>query len=766
MERRLAAIFALDMVGYSRLMESDEADTLSRHKSLRQELIDPAISAHNGRVVKSTGDGLLVEFSSAVDAVECAVEIQRDMTSRTPDVPVERRIQFRIGINVGDVVVEDGDIHGDGVNVAARIESLADPGGIFISGSAHHQVRNKVKLGFEDLGLHEVKNLALPVHVFRVLLDPAATGTSPGRRSFKQRQVVQWAVAYFAVAWLSLELFDLVAEQFMWPIWIRQGATVLLLFGLLITLVLAWQHGERGRQKVGAGEFVLLVALLTLAGGSVWMLKSRSQALPLGQSSVAGFAFRQAPLPEHSVAVLPCTNLSGDAEHEHFADGLAAELITRLSAVSELRVPSQTSSFTFKGRNVPIEEVASTLRVRNVLECGVTVEGTRLRVSTRLVNAETGYTLWSQAYDRGVEGLLDVQKEIATTVVARLEVELRSNETRQLTRRWTEDPEAYDHFLRGIQYQLRAPTPDNVELGRQQFEKAIELDPEFGRAYARLAVQWVVIANYLYAPAVEAYTEVERLAERAIELDGELFEAYWALGWSELSFRYAWQRAIEHFQRTIALAPGEWAGYHSLGMVKGVLGQTDEQLEAAQIAFDLDPLAYWPQIGLLSAAARRRDYDEGVRQSAKLAEMQPDDPFSRIELAVMLVRAGRIPEAQVYRTEAEQLAPGAPGIHLWAAMVDAAAGDSIRALAAVETFLATGRTPETPGIEGILASLYGELGLRDEAMRWLTQAHRNHDTTMLFLDNEAFDSLREDDRFATLIRELELPEDIYLRPRI
>ena len=276
MERRLAAIFALDMVGYSRLMESDEVDTLSRHKSLRQGLIGATIASHNGRVVKSTGDGLLVEFASAVGAVECAVEIQRDMASRTPDVPVERRIQFRIGINVGDVVVEDGDIHGDGVNVAARIESLADPGGIFISGNAHHQVRNKVKLGFEDLGLHEVKNLALPVHVFRVLLDPAASGTAPGRRSFKQRKVVQWTAAYFAAAWLSLELFDLVAEQFMWPIWVRQGATVVLLFGLVVTLVLSWYHGERGRQRVGAAELALLATLLALAGGSVWMLKGRS----------------------------------------------------------------------------------------------------------------------------------------------------------------------------------------------------------------------------------------------------------------------------------------------------------------------------------------------------------------------------------------------------------------------------------------------------------------------------------------------------------
>ena len=764
MERRLAAIFALDMVGYSRLMESDEADTISRHKSLRHELIEPAISAHNGRVVKSTGDGLLVEFASAVAAVECAVEIQRDMASRTPDVPLERRIRFRIGINVGDVVAEDGDIHGDGVNVAARIESLADPGGIFISGSAHHQVRNKVKLGFEDLGLHEVKNLAQPVHVFRVLLDSTASGTSPGRRSFKQRKVVQWTAAYFAAAWLSLELFDLVAEQFMWPIWVRQGATVVLLFGLLVTLVLSWYHGERGRQRVGPGELALLTMLLALAGGSVLMLKSRSDS-GLTQASMAGFSFRADPLPEHSVAVLPCSNLSGDQDHEYFADGLASEVITRLSAVTDLRVPSQTSSFTFKGQNATIEQVASALRVRNVLECGITGDGTRLRISTRLVDAETGYTLWSQVYDREATALLDVQQDIAQTVVGRLQVELRGNEATQLTRRWTEDPQAYDHFLRGIQYQLRAPTADNVAAGARHFERAIEIDPTFGRAYARLAVQQIVVGNMMLGSPAEAYAESERLARRAIELDGELFEAYWALGWAELMYRHQWQKAREHFQRTIALAPGEWAGYHSLGMAEGALGRHEKALEAARIAFDLDPLAYWPALGLKTAHLRLRDYEAAAGRLEGMAEMQPDDPWSRAELGLLFVRLGRVEEAERYLIEAEELASDDEYFLLYTAQARAIAGDTAAVLALAVPFEQSIDSIAASLVAKKLAFLYAELGRRDEAMRWLTEALANYDSIVIYLWAEEFDSLRGDPRFATLIRELGLPEDVYLEPR-
>jgi len=761
MERRLAAVFALDMVGYSRLMEADEADTLERQETLRAELIDPTITRHHGRVVKGTGDGLLAEFASAVDAVVCAAEIQREMTEREADSPPERRIQFRIGINVGDIVARNGDIFGDGVNVAARIEALADPGGILISGSAYNQVHNKVQLGFEDLGPVDVKHLERPVHAYRVLLDPVASGTSPRRQSFKQRKVVQWTAAYFAAAWLSLELFDLVAEQFMWPIWVRQGATVLLLFGLLVTLVLAWYHGERGRQRVGAGELVLLAVLLGLAGGSVWLLKSRSDTA-VSQSSMAGFAFRAAPLPEHSVAVLPCTNLSSDEEQEHFADGLAFELITRLSAVTELRVPSQTSSFTFKGQNATIEQVASALRVRNVLECGVTGDGTRLRISTRLVDAETGYTLWSQVYDREAADLLDVQRDIAQTVVGRLQVELRGNEAAQLARSWTEDPQAYDHFLRGIQYQLRPPTPENVASGIREFERAIEIDSTFGRAYARLAVQQIVVGNMMLGSPAEAYAETERLARRAIELDGELFEAHWALGWAELVYRHQWQKAREHFQRTIALAPGEWAGYHSLGMAEGTLGRYEQALEAARIAFDLDPLAYYPWWGLKTAHVRLRDYDAAVRQLENHAEMEADDPWSRAELGLLLVRLGRAAEAERYLREAEELALDDKYFLLYTAQARAVAGDTAAALALAESFDQSIESGDAHLIAGILALVYAELGKPDEAMRWLTKAVANYDSMVIYLFEESFDSLRGDPRFAALIRELGLPEDVYL----
>ncbi len=177
-ERRLAAIMAADVVGYSRLMGEDEEGTLAALKAIRRELADPKIAEHRGRIVKTTGDGLLVEFASVVDAVRCAVEIQRGMAERNADVPAQRRIEIRVGINLGDIIIEDGDIFGDGVNVAARLEVLAEPGGICVSRVVRDQVRDKLDFAFEDLGEQQVKNIARPIRVFRVGV-PASHQESP-----------------------------------------------------------------------------------------------------------------------------------------------------------------------------------------------------------------------------------------------------------------------------------------------------------------------------------------------------------------------------------------------------------------------------------------------------------------------------------------------------------------------------------------------------------------------------------------------------------
>jgi adenylate cyclase len=758
MERRLAAILSLDMVAYSRLVEADESGTLTRLRSLIGTLVEPAVEQHHGRVVKGTGDGVLAEFADAKAAIACAAAIQQSTAAHESSVPKDQRIEFRIGINVGEIYAEDGDIYGTGVNVAARLEALADPGGILVSASAREQMADSEDYGFENLGPHLVKNIKTPVQVYRLLPNPHGKGILPLLKRLRKRKIVQWAVAYFAGAWLVLEVFDLVAEQFLMPVWVRQGATILVLFGLLATIVLAWYHGERGRQKIGWSEMAALTVILLLAGQSLWLLKSRHGEGPPGAPPMEQ-SFRVMPAPENSVAVLPCLNLSGDEEQSYFADGLAAEVITRLAAVSRLRIASHTSSFSFKGQNISLRDIADALRVRHILECDVFGDESRLKVSARLVDAESGYTLWSRSYNRMKAQLFDVQQDVARSVVDNLEIELAARERALVSRRWTEHSEAYDEFLQGLNYTVGFPTEERINRARSHLEQAIELDPTFARAYALLAVSWIVVGNFQFEPPDKAYAEARRLANIAIELDAELYESYWALGWAELSGRFAWQDAQSNFRKTIELAPGEWAGYHSLGYVLGTLGNIEQALQAARIAIDLDPLAFWPRHGHRVLLTRQRDYAAIIPAVEDMAEIFGWNFRLQGILTDALWRAGRTEEARAALTKLEAMVAQDEHPPLGLAQIYASFGERDRALGIIEQWEGQARESNRLNLAGAMAAAHGELGLCDQAMEWLIESRKQGELWILFLDDEAFDCLRDDRRFAALVKELGLPED-------
>jgi len=306
--RRLTTILAADVVGYGRLVGEDEAGTLAAVKSLRRELIKPKELQYQGRTVKLMGDGALMEFASVVDAVTFAVEVQAAMAERNLEVPEDRRLVYRIGINIGDIIVEGDDIFGDGVNLAARLEGLCEPGGIYVSRNVVEQVKGTLDLTFDDLGEKDVKNIAEPVAVYRVGLDDKAarlvTKLAPGGMTPRRR----W-----------------------WPM----PAAV--------------------------------VAVLVLAGGGVlWWQSGQPREEPAVVENTA------LPLPDKpSVAVLTFANLSDDPSLEYFADGMTEGLITDLSKISGLFVIARNSSFAYKGQQVELHQVAEDLGVRYVLEGSV-----------------------------------------------------------------------------------------------------------------------------------------------------------------------------------------------------------------------------------------------------------------------------------------------------------------------------------------------------------------------------------------------------------
>jgi TolB-like protein/class 3 adenylate cyclase len=458
-ERRLAAILAADVVGYSRLIEADEEGTLRRLKVLRAEIIDPKIAHHKGRIVKTTGDGLLVEFASVVDALRCAAEVQAAMAESNAPLPQDRRIQFRIGINVGDIVVEDGDIFGDGVNVAARLEGLAEPGGICVSARVREDAAGKLDLAFEDMGEQALKNIARPVRVYRVrsestLPNPprpeskAPLRPSGGRGRGPRSGRVRWAV-------------------------LRTGTSA--------PLTQPSPPGQRG-ERVKSASFELNFA------GKPSERSSPNPPPLAGEGSARGARVGAAeppalPLPDKpSIAVLPFANMSGDSEQEYFVDGMVEEIITALSRIRWLFVSARNSSFTYKGQAVDVKQVGRELGVRYVLEGSVRKAGDRVRITAQLIDAETGSHLWADRFDGSLEDVFELQDKVASSVAGIIEPALQAAETARSAGRPTDDLTAYDLYLRG--YAMALSSTRQTREALRLMEQAIARDPRYGPALA------------------------------------------------------------------------------------------------------------------------------------------------------------------------------------------------------------------------------------------------------------------------------------------
>src|SRR5262245_1150017 len=334
-------------------MGADEEATLRALKAHREAAFDPQVAAHRGRIVKTTGDGVLVEFVSVVDAVDCACAVQRAIAGRNAGVAPDRRLAFRIGINLGDVIVDGDDIYGDGVNIAARLEALAEPGGICVSAAVRDQLRDKRALAFEDLGEHTVKSIARPLRVYRLAADGAA-GAAP-----------------------------------------RAGL---------------------------------------------------APALP----------------DRPSIAVLPFTNMSGDAEQGYFADGMVEDVVTALSRFKELFVIARNSSFVYKGRPVDVQQVARELGVRYVLEGSVRKAGSRMRITGQLIDAATRAHLWADRFDGEFEDVFALQDRVTERVLGSLLPTVRQAEIERARRKPPASLDAYDYVLRALPHIVA----NTLEIGR------------------------------------------------------------------------------------------------------------------------------------------------------------------------------------------------------------------------------------------------------------------------------------------------------------
>jgi adenylate cyclase len=582
--RKLSGILSADAVGYSRLMQEDEASTIRRLQDSK-EMMTNHIQQYRGRVVDAPGDNLLAEFGSVVDATECAVKIQKELNAQNAELPNNRKMEFRIGINLGDVVEEADRIYGDGVNIAARIEGLADPGGICTSRTAYDHVKNKVKLGYEYLGEHRVKNISEPVTVYRILIEPEAAGKVIGEKRF---------------------------------------------------------IGSISRNTAIAAIMILIVAAGGLAGWNFYLRQS-------GRVETAALDKMVFPLPDKpSIAVLPFTNMSGDPEQEYFSDGITEDLITDLSKISELFVIASNSIFTYKGKPVKISKVAEELGVRYVLEGSVRRAEDQVRINAQLIDATTSGHLWAERYDGMMENVFDLQDKITQKIVAALKVKLTTGEKKQAASRETSDPAAYDAFLKGWAH-FRRKTPQDFTKAVPYLDEAVERDPNYSRAYAALAAVYWEGSRYRYQKNLDmSRSESDLMANiylaEAMQNPTPLAH-YIASDIHRFFGRH--QEAITEATRAIALDVNDPIGYYAMASALIWAGNPADSVEFIKKAMRLDP--HYPPDYLYHLGKAQFFMGRLDEAAATLEEVKrrfPDYDWTFFYLAATYGHLGREQEAK------------------------------------------------------------------------------------------------------------------------
>jgi adenylate cyclase len=544
--RKLTAIMSADVKGYSLLMSEDEIHTIQTLKTHRQ-IMSEYIRQHTGRVVDSPGDNLLAEFGSAVDAVQCAVKIQKRLKKENDRFVEDKRLEFRIGVNVGDVVQDENNIYGSGVNVAARIEGLADSGGVCISRNAYDHVKDKLGLGFKFLGEHKVKNIKEPVRVYRVLLDSDST-------------------------------IPLVDEPLELP-------------------------------------------------------------------------------DKPSIAVLPFANMSGDPSQEYFSDGLTEQIINGMCKISNLFVIARNSSFAYKGKSVNVQQIGKKLGVRYVLEGSVQKAGDRVRITAQLIDATTGYHLWSENYDRNLSDIFALQDEITVKLINTMQIKLTYGEQARLWEQELTDIQAFDKQMRGTECFFRFNEKDNKQA-RQLFEESITFDKSSAMSYALLGFTHMLDLVYRWSQfPLRSFEEAEKNAQKALSFNESLDLGHILLGWTYL-FKRQHDEAIKEGERAIELNPNGAEAHAQLAFILILSDKTELAIKLIKRAFRLNPIPPSHYYDFLAMAHRNNgDYEKAIKLAEQGIVGNPDQLAVYLTLTTSYSLLNRTEEARKAAEEVLRIDP-------------------------------------------------------------------------------------------------------------
>ena len=567
-QRKLAAIMFTDMVGYSALSQRDDKLALELLEEHRQ-LLRKIFPQFNGTEIKTIGDAFLVEFNSALEAAQCAIEIQRSLAKRNADAPADRQIELKIGIHIGDVVHRGGDVYGDGVNIASRIEPLAGAGGICVSMDVERQIRNAVETRLEKLAPTELKNISVQMDLFRIVLP-----------------------------------------------WERQAPEI------------RGQRSEVRKSSVAlsASKLLLVTILVLVSIGIGWWWSSRKH-LRAPDEHVSSSNNQSANIPEKSIAVLPFENLSSDKENAYFTDGIQDEILTRLSKIADLKVISRTSTQHYKSAPENLPEIAKQLGVAHIVEGSVQKSADAVRVNVQLIKAANDSHLWADTFDRKLTDIFSVESEVAKAIAEQLQAKLTGREEEVIAAKPTDNLEAYDAYLRGLAYTLKtAQTTANALNAQRYLKEAVRLDPKFALGWALLS--YVNATGYNTAtlpPTAALRTEAEEAAETALKLQPNLGEGLLAKGNYHYGCLKDYDTAVRYYERARQFIPNSSRIPELLALVARRRDQWVQSDTYFKEAERLDPR----NAGILTQHAlsyvQLRQFSDSLRTLDQVLDITPDD---------------------------------------------------------------------------------------------------------------------------------------------
>ncbi|MCZ6857296.1 MAG: tetratricopeptide repeat protein [Gemmatimonadetes bacterium] len=586
--RKLAVILHADVVGSTALVRRDES---LAHERIRDAFhrFSGTIESYNGHPLELRGDALLAEFSRASDAVEASLAFQAENTEFNSTLEDDIRPTLRIGISLGEVVVADNTITGEGIVLAQRLEQLASGGGVCVQGAVYEAVPGRLPFEYASLGEQELKGFSEPVRAYAVSLKsgeampPPEVPAMPGEAQ-PNRPRQRWIV-------------------------------------------------------VGA------MALLVLVGGG--LARFQPWAPREAPASVERMAF---PLPDKpSIAVLPFTNMSGDPEQEYFVDGMTEDLTTDLSKISDLTVISRTSTSGYKGRKIDIRDVGEALNVRYVIEGSVRKAGSQVRISAQLIDATTGSHLWAERYDGSLNDIFSLQDQVLEKIVGSLALRLSENERERMAFRGTRSAAAHDLYLRGV-FQESTFTREGSREAMRLYEQALSIDADYALPYARIANILELSARNGWSNDIQAdLTEAVELTEKAVALDPQNPNLYWSLGraTARLKTPAALERGIEALQRAIELDPDFADAYAYLTMLYVADGRGEDGLRSVETAMRLNPrYPFWYLDMRGTTRYVLKNYESAIADFEAAVERNPTALFLRWMLAASYAQAGQMEDAE------------------------------------------------------------------------------------------------------------------------